>query len=290
MVLAAPCFTFGLVTAAGELVKPTPPAAVASTTLIWADRVFSEKDDFATWLKARGVRYKDWALAHPAARSVFEPQSGQRSAANAEPPQTDLAIGLVVASALGLVGVLAMMLFKSLRPARLSRRRIPSPYGRVRLSKPGLRGMRIPQPVTRQRLSGARTGWTALRHHVSSIASSFAASLRFRGTGEDETGALEYEDEVTTRRLSGARTRGTALRERVASTASSFTASLPTAKPRVASSGARSAALEYEPGAVAYEKPLSPRLLQRLLPDLVWYGSSILLALVIGASIALYLH
>ena len=245
MLLGAPCFAFGLVTAAAELAKPTPPESAPATSLVWAGRVFPEKRDFAAWLEARGVRYKDWALAHPAARSVFEPSSGLAdTSAHAESPQKGLAIGIVVASALGLLLLLATLLFKSLRPVARHRRPRAAPRPGARLPRPALRGIRIPELGTFARWSTVRGGLTALGHSLASTAGSAAASLRAP-------------------RL---------------------------AKPRAALRGVRSSAVEYETGTVEYEEMFPRRMLHHLMPDLVWYGSSILLALVIGASIALYLR
>ena len=128
--------------------KPTATVADAPTSLVWSDRVFSEKRDFAAWLRARGVRYKAWAANHPAARSILEPAAGRRLAKPAGTPtresaddaakagesrQTMLAVGVVAASLLGILGLLMLVrsragsLVFALPRARLPRPRAPDP-------------------------------------------------------------------------------------------------------------------------------------------------------------------
>ena len=56
--------------ASPKAVTPDEPAS----SLVWGDRVFSERAGFAQWLRSRDHSYARWAQLHPAGRKVFGPR------------------------------------------------------------------------------------------------------------------------------------------------------------------------------------------------------------------------
>ena len=126
--LAIPGFTLGLAMGAVQLVggKPLPPSS-QPTSVIWANRVYVNKHDLAQWLRSRGGSYQVWAANHPAIAETFEPSrtptrrlaSGSQSTTSG---RSMMAIGLALASVLGLV-MLAATLRRRLPVVARARRR-----------------------------------------------------------------------------------------------------------------------------------------------------------------------
>jgi hypothetical protein len=51
-----------------SVVGSTPPEPPLSrSTVLWADRLFTDADDLAAWLNSRGASYRTWAERHPRA-------------------------------------------------------------------------------------------------------------------------------------------------------------------------------------------------------------------------------
>lgn len=73
--LVAPAFALGLVLGADRFVGPPTLAAAQPTGLVWADRVFTSRQDLAQWLEARGSSYERWAARHTGVAKTFSPTS-----------------------------------------------------------------------------------------------------------------------------------------------------------------------------------------------------------------------
>jgi hypothetical protein len=300
--LIAPGFAFGFVAAAGELMKPTPAVSAGPTSLVWGDRVFSHRRELAAWLQARGASYKDWAALHPAASSVFD-GSGNRSVAKgpatstgptasarpvpAESRQTALAIGVAVASLLGVLGLFATLRLRRPHAARAGppRRSVPpSPQGKPRLGRAQLvnAGATI-AASTASAVTGSRRGWAALEQRVAgqraaTAATAHAATLRWpvhlhalahrrrrlvHGLARPLIGAAR----VVRRTLFALRGAWAPLERR------------------------RSARADEAYGrSVTEYNAIARAALRRRAPDIALYVTSVLLAVVVGASLALYLN
>jgi len=266
--LAAVGFAFALVTAATELIKAEPPPAPAATSIVWADRVFSSKHDLARWLKSRGATYDEWSAHHPAASSVLERARTQKvaspSAFSAQPElagrgdskNVTLAVSIL---ALSVVGVLALLLALRVTFPRLALRktiRRPARLRRHRDARPSL------APVTSKAFG------------VGSLVP------RWRSAGHGAAGGGRSGAVIGARRID-VLVPLAALRSRLAR--------------RVA--GARIGwrlpgrrATNYDAGVSDYESMLAREAVRRYMPDIALYVSSVLLACVVGASIALYLN
>jgi hypothetical protein len=72
VLLLVPGFTLGLVAGLTNVVGTPRAVSAQSTDLVWSDRVFTSRADFAAWLEGRGTDYEVWAERHPAAASHFE--------------------------------------------------------------------------------------------------------------------------------------------------------------------------------------------------------------------------
>jgi hypothetical protein len=142
----APAFALGAVAGAAGIVGGKPETVEQKpTSVIWADRVFVNRDDLAKWLKSRGASYEAWAEQHPSAAQHLEKSVKLRVAAassNAAQDQvttTDrskpLLIGL--AAAIALAAVLALSGFRDrLRPlarAQAPRRPVRRPVASLQL-------------------------------------------------------------------------------------------------------------------------------------------------------------
>jgi hypothetical protein len=75
ILLLVPGFSLGLVAGFTNLVGAPDPVAAQATDLVWSDRVFSTRADFAAWLDSRGTSYKLWSERHPSAARRFEDHS-----------------------------------------------------------------------------------------------------------------------------------------------------------------------------------------------------------------------
>jgi hypothetical protein len=68
VLMLAPCLAAALAFGATRTVEDDPvTAANAATSVVWASRVFTSRQDLADWLETRGARYQKWALRHPKA-------------------------------------------------------------------------------------------------------------------------------------------------------------------------------------------------------------------------------
>jgi hypothetical protein len=72
VLLFVPGFSLGLVAGLTNLVGVPRTVSVQATDLVWSDRVFSSRADFAAWLAWRGTDYELWSKRHPAAARHFE--------------------------------------------------------------------------------------------------------------------------------------------------------------------------------------------------------------------------
>jgi hypothetical protein len=229
--LAVPGFALGLAIAAGELVRGEVPVSGQPTSIVWADRVHSNKHDLDAWLRSRGASYATWAARHPATAEILEgprartlargrAPAGSRRVASAPPRSADsrqpvVAIGLVVASTLGLLALTVML-----------RDRLP----RVALARSALAGPR-------------RTEWAGFARRVA-LPSWGATMARLVDSSRSASHHVRtgFERRVT-----------------------------------------QSAA------AVGQESLLARKSLRRHAPDIALYVTSVLLAVVVGTSLALYL-
>ena len=70
----------GLSLWAFSVVGKTPPETpLAAGSVFWAERVFTERQDFSVWLAAHGAKYRTWAARHP--RAAARQRAAARSAA-----------------------------------------------------------------------------------------------------------------------------------------------------------------------------------------------------------------
>jgi hypothetical protein len=301
--LIAPGFAFGFVAAAGELMKPTPAVSAEPTSLVWGDRVFSHRRELAGWLQARGASYKDWAALHPAASSVFDgsgnrivskgPATSTRPTASARPvpaesKQTALAIGVAIASLLGVLGLFATLRLRRPHAARAGPSR-PSVTPSAR-RKPRLGGVQLLNAgatiaaSTASAITGTRRGSAALEQRVAgqraaTAATAHAMTLRrpvhlhtlahmrrslVHGLARSLIGAAK----VVERTLSALRGAWAALERRRAARADEA----------------------YDRSVTEYDAIFARAALRRRAPDIALYVTSVLLAVVIGASLALYLN
>jgi hypothetical protein len=71
--LAAVLVPVGIVMTTADDSPVEPPApALQAPAVMWAGRVFLDRDDLASWLAARGQSYETWAALHPAAAHELE--------------------------------------------------------------------------------------------------------------------------------------------------------------------------------------------------------------------------
>src|SRR5712691_10895398 len=66
-----PGFSLGLVAGVTHLVGPIDTVSAQQTSLVWSNRIFPTRSDFATWLVSRGSNYEIWSMRHPAAAQHF---------------------------------------------------------------------------------------------------------------------------------------------------------------------------------------------------------------------------
>jgi hypothetical protein len=77
-----PGFSLGLVAGATHLVGPVDTGSAQQTNLVWSNRVFTTRRDFAGWLVSRGSNYELWSQRHPAAARHFDDVSRRSRAAS----------------------------------------------------------------------------------------------------------------------------------------------------------------------------------------------------------------
>ena len=162
-----PGFSLGLIAGVTHIVGPLEPSA-QQTNLVWANRVFTTKSDFETWLASRGSNYELWSQRHPVAARHFDVAS-RSLAANASAQdsrrqsRTALLITIISCSVL-----LAMLALPGL--VRSVRYLLEPPRARVRLREP---------PPTMV----AAVGWSRLR-------ASARAPRRTHAPGRPRSGVL----------------------------------------------------------------------------------------------------
>lgn len=86
ILLLMPGFTLGLVAGLTNLVGAPNRVSAQATDLVWSDRVFSTRTDFAAWLSARGSSYERWSAHHPSAARRFEDHSRRPLASQSSAP------------------------------------------------------------------------------------------------------------------------------------------------------------------------------------------------------------
>jgi hypothetical protein len=65
-----------------HLVGPVDTGSAQQTNLVWSNRVFTTRSDFAGWLVSRGSNYELWSQRHPAAARHFDDVSRRSLAAS----------------------------------------------------------------------------------------------------------------------------------------------------------------------------------------------------------------
>lgn len=285
--LAAAIFAFGLVTAATELIGDEPIATSQATGIVWADRVFPTKHDFEGWLKSRGASYEAWSARHPAAARAFEPVGASGTAAG--PAQTQdhstLAVGLVIVSVLGLLALLSALRLRSPRPAYARRSRYGTRPTRPDLRRPATGRVAIERLLVSS-VSSARGAGTVLRRRI--------ADRRPSGEGAD---AVEYEPQPVRTKAPARKRRNPLVVLRQLAPHRALSAR-PVAKSLAASRGAWGEIAErvvvrrgrHGEYSAQYETIFSHEVIRRYAPEIAWCVTSILLAVAVGASIAIYLN
>jgi hypothetical protein len=77
-----PGFSLGLVAGVTHLVGPLDTSSAQQTNLVWSNRVFTTRNDFAGWLVWRGSNYELWSQRHPAAARHFDDASRSLAASS----------------------------------------------------------------------------------------------------------------------------------------------------------------------------------------------------------------
>jgi hypothetical protein len=273
--LAVPGFALGLATAAGEFTRGDVPVHGQPSSIVWGDRVYSNKQDLAVWLRSRGASYWRWAGRHPAAAEILE---GSRTRAVADRPKrarsarlaaapdrapeshTTLAIGLVLASTLGLAALVVSV--RGRRPRGAPAR--PGPHRRAEARHGETSGWN--EPASRRmpkaaRLEKLRTASREARVAFGSRVRSSAAAV-----GHESLFLRKYLRMPSAERL---KELWTASRE---------------ARAAVGRRVGQSAA------AGGHESILAREYLRHHTRDVAMYVASVLLAIVVGASLALYMN
>lgn len=85
LALIAPAVLAAVLTLwASSVVGRTPPTQpLPHSTVLWADRLFTNSDGLAGWLNARGASYREWARKHP--RAAARQRARARRAARDSP-------------------------------------------------------------------------------------------------------------------------------------------------------------------------------------------------------------
>jgi hypothetical protein len=149
-----PGFSLGLVAGATNLVGPVDTGSAQQTNLVWANRVFTTRSDFAGWLVSRGSNYELWSQRHPAAAHHFDDASTRSPAASSSARdsrrglRTGTALLIAIISCSVLLAMLALPML--LRSARFL---LDPPSTRLRLRGPPLA---LVAAVTSRSSGGAR--------------------------------------------------------------------------------------------------------------------------------------
>jgi hypothetical protein len=138
ILFVVPGFSLGLIAGVTHLVGPLEPSA-QQTNLVWSNRVFTSRSDFASWLVSRGSNYELWSQRHPAAARHFDDASRRSLATSASAQdsrhyaQSDTALLIAIISC---SVILAMLALPSL--VRSARFLLDPPSTRFRLRAPPL--------------------------------------------------------------------------------------------------------------------------------------------------------
>jgi hypothetical protein len=257
VIVLAPAFALGAVAGAVGIVGEPVKQTQRPDSLVWAERVFPSRHSFETWLQARGASYATWAQRHSSAAVIFD-GNDERQLAEASPAPTKSTKGhsLLVALVAGasLVLLFALNGLRSRRP-RLTPRRAPRRAAKTLV---------LPRPRLRVLAKGA-SAWP-------SLATSAAAAMRLPSSF-----AATLHDGLTARRSRQV---------------------LPTLAPRTPGASAwpsfatsAAAAVRRQSALLAtVHDGLTARRIRHLLPTIAFYAISVVLAVVIGASVAIYLQ
>jgi hypothetical protein len=137
ILFVVPGFSLGLIAGVTHLVGPLEPSA-QRTNLVWSNRVFTTRSDFASWLVSRGSNYELWSQRHPAAARHFDDASqslATRSSAQDSRHYAQSGTALLIAI-ISCSVILAMLALPSL--VRSARFLLDPPSTRFRLRAPRL--------------------------------------------------------------------------------------------------------------------------------------------------------
>jgi hypothetical protein len=125
-----PAFSLGLIAGVTHIVGPLEPSA-QQTNLVWANRVFTTRNDFETWLASRGSNYELWSQRHPVAARHFDdasPSLAASASAQDSRRQSRTALLITIISCSVLLAMLALP-----RLVRSARYLLEPPKGGPRL-------------------------------------------------------------------------------------------------------------------------------------------------------------
>ena len=71
ILLLAPVLAGAIALASERAVPPVASPPYKAKTIVWSDRVFTERRDLARWLRYRGKSYRVWAKRHPGGVRIF---------------------------------------------------------------------------------------------------------------------------------------------------------------------------------------------------------------------------
>jgi hypothetical protein len=186
ILLLVPGFSLGLVAGFTNLVGAPDPVAAQATDLVWSDRVFSTRADFAAWLDSRGTSYELWSERHPSAARRFEDHSRRplvshssaqsEAAGSSAAPSARPATALLVASLSAGLLVAMLALASVVRSARFLLEP-PSMGRRVRSLRPAPAALIGAASSPRER---ARVHTKAHAPRQASVALGHAVDLHWR--------------------------------------------------------------------------------------------------------------
>jgi hypothetical protein len=182
VLVLAPAFALGAVAGAAGIVGGKAKVERQPTSLVWADRVFVNRDDLAKWLESRGAAYEVWAAHHPSAAQSFNEGTERRaSAASAAPAKgqgtaTDRSKALLagLAAGIALAGLLVLFARRD-RRASIARTRAPRRPARLAVAHQPLRPMTNVGQLSASIRRHRQSAFSSLSPHLTSLASAAAA-------------------------------------------------------------------------------------------------------------------
>ena len=288
VLVLAPAFALGAVAGAVGIVGKPLQQTQKPDSLVWAGRVFATEHSFDKWLRARGASYAAWAGRHPSTAAVFAMPGERRLAATSVARSTHrtkghwLLAGVVAAAAL--VFLLAAAAGGTRRPAR--------ERSRVRSKD---------KPPVSARAAGrlhvlikSAAGWpvlaapaTAVRHPPSLAATEHDLRVSPRVRRLLPTIVFHAASFVRPARGLGSRLRSKDKRALPARAPGRLQVLIKSAAgwPALA---APATAVRHPPSlaATVHDLRVSPRV-RRVLPRVAFYSVSFVLAIVIGAAVAI---